>query len=280
MSIEYAIDYDGDGQLTVYRGEFRNPDTVLYRIEKGTVIGEDSYYIRSVPDKRIVYTAVPDPSYPGSFRVYEGGENTYDSTVAFFYHATEPYDIIRKGENVFGEELYILRPGKASKYVIEKRETLSAAGAEGPGAQSGPGRASSGGDAAGSSGIFSIILVVLGIAAFFAWSGFNAVVFLVLLPVIGFAIGTRIKNRMLHDKAAKEYAAGVRSGTESSGDRAASPGNGADQPAETSQEEKKYIHTCPSCGAKSRFPKGIGKISYKCPKCGSVNEADTGKEKQ
>ena len=77
MSIEYAIDYDADGQLTVYRGETRNQESVLYKIEKGTVIGEDSCYVRTYPDKRIAYTAVADPSYPGSYRIYEGDDYTY-----------------------------------------------------------------------------------------------------------------------------------------------------------------------------------------------------------
>lgn len=277
MSIEYAIDYDADGQLTVYRGETRNQESVLYKIEKGTVIGEDSCYVRTYPDKRIAYTAVADPSYPGSYRIYEGDDYTYGGKVAFFYHSTEPFDIIRKGDSVYGDELYILRPGKASRYVIEKRETLSSAREDG--GTSGP--APSRGNAPSDSGIFGIILVIIGVIAFFVWSGFNAVIFFVLLPVLGFMLGTKLKKKMVLEKAKKDIARedpaeNAASGEIPSAETATVREEPGKQSVPVSSEVRPFIHVCPSCGAKSRFPSGIGTVSYTCPRCGSLNEIDTG----
>ena len=100
MSIEYAIDYDADGQLTVYRGETRNQESVLYKIEKGTVIGEDSCYVRTYPDKRIAYTAVADPSYPGSYRIYEGDDYTFAAS----------YDIFKSDSQIWNENKHRFEP--------------------------------------------------------------------------------------------------------------------------------------------------------------------------
>ncbi len=126
MAIRYIVHADKSGRLFIYQGDFASDSTVLYTIENDRVNG--GYLLRAYPSPDIAYTLVEDKTRPGNYLVYPGSDIMYGARIDYYVQRDTPYTIVRKGDSIYGEEVFIVREGSGygdPKYIVEERETFS-----------------------------------------------------------------------------------------------------------------------------------------------------------
>ncbi|HAB93144.1 MAG TPA: hypothetical protein DCF49_00010 [Lachnospiraceae bacterium] len=128
MSIRFVVNKDKYGDLCIYEGDTVTGGTIRYVIQQGTNHGGDSFYIRKYPSKEIAFTVIPDKTYKGNYRVYEGSDIMYGAAVPYYVDTTSTYITVRKGDSISGDRLYTVRPGSACDYVVEDQESYGVSG--------------------------------------------------------------------------------------------------------------------------------------------------------
>lgn len=158
--IEYIVDRNNAGVLTLYKGDFQSSDSAVYTIQQGTPHGNDSYYLRAYLTSDIAYTVMPDNVHPNNYLVYRGSSPMYGQPIDYYLQSYGGEIIVRSGDSIDGNQIFRVRSGSSHAYVVEPIG----------GFNSGSSRSSAYPEVEGNAYviIFQVILFIAGIIGFIA----------------------------------------------------------------------------------------------------------------